>query len=100
MMIYSIKLSKRKKQSDFERFMREEIFPAVDKSSRRDGQVTALVLLKGNNTGHTNEYLWLVHGTVNGGAANQKLNDITAFGAQARPLYDFVECIKWSAVSE
>ena len=99
-MIYMIRVSKRKKESDFEQFMRAQIFPSIDKSSRRDGQVSSLVLLKGNTTGRTNEYVWFVDGTVNGGAANQKLDDITAFGARVTPLQEFVECAKWLAVSE
>ena len=97
MMIYSIKLSKRKNESEFEKFMLEEIFPAVDKRSLRNGQITSLVLLKGNNTGHTNEYLWLVEGGVNGGAANQQVDKIKAFGARVSPMLDFVESGRWSA---
>ncbi len=97
MMIYSIKLSESKNESDFEHFMLEEVFPAVDKHLRRDGQVTSLVLLKGNNTGHTNEYLWLVNGGVNGGAANQQMDKIKVFGADVSPMLDFVELGRWSA---
>jgi hypothetical protein len=100
MMIYSIKLSKRKKERDFETFMVEEIFPAVDKRSLRNGQITGLVLLKGNNTGHTNEYLWLVYGGVNGGAAGQQMDKIKAFGARVTPLLDFQECGRWFADNE
>ncbi len=99
-MVYMIRVSKRKKEMNFEQFMREKIFPSVDKSSRRDGKVSSLVLLKGNTTGRTNEYLWFVEGTVNGGAANQMLDDITAFGARVMPLQEFVECITWRAESE
>jgi len=99
-MVYMIRLSKRKKESNFEQFMREKIFPSIDKSSRRDGKVSGLVLLKGNTTGRTNEYLWFVDGTVNGGAANQQLDNITAFGARVIPLQEFVECVKWLTMSE
>src|SRR6476659_5780718 len=97
MMIYSIKLSKRKNEADFEKFLLEEIFPGVDKGSRRDGQISELVLLKGDNTGRTNEYLWLVSGGVNGGAANRQLEKIKAFGARVSPMIDFVEIGRWSA---
>lgn len=99
MMIYSIELSKRKEESDFETFMLDQVFPAVDKGSRRDGQITGLVLLKGNNTGRTNEYLWLVHGGVNGGAARQQVEKIEAFGARVTPMQDFVELGRWPAAN-
>lgn len=100
MMIYSIKLSKKKDEGEFEKFMLDEVFPAVDKGSLRNGQVTGLVLLKGNNTGRTNEYLWLVHGGVNGGAANQQVDKIKEFGARVSPLLDFVERGRWFAEGE
>src|SRR5215208_1448362 len=97
MYIYSIVLSNAKNESDFEKFMLEEVFPAVDKSRGREGQITRLVLLKGNNTGHTNEYLWLVEGGVNGGAANQQVDKIKAFGADISPMLDFLELGRWPA---
>ena len=97
MMIYSIKLSQDKNEHDFERFMLEDVFPAVDKRSRRDGEISSLVLLKGNNTGHTNEYLWQVEGGVNGGAARQQVDRIEAYGAVVVPMLDFVEIGHWSA---
>lgn len=97
MMIYSIKLSKRKDEGEFEKFLLEEIFPAVDKRSLRNGQINELVLLKGNNTGRTNEYLWLVSGGVNGGAANNQIEKIKAFGARVTPMLDLVEIGRWSA---
>jgi hypothetical protein len=97
MMIYSITLAKDKNEDDFEQFMLEKVFPAVDKRSRRDGQITSLVLLKGNNTGHTNEYLWLVGGGVNGGAANRQVDKIKAFGTTIAAMHDFVEIGRWSA---
>ncbi len=100
MRIYSIRLSRRKKESDFEKFLLEEVFPAVDKGQRRDGQVTGLVLLKGDNTGHTNEYLWMVHGGINGGAANQQVEKIRAFGARVTPMIEYEEIGRWSAGSE
>lgn len=97
MMIYSIKLEEHKNESDFEQYMLEEVFPAVDKRSLRNGQVTSLVLLKGNNTGHTNEYLWLVEGGINGGAADEQLDKVEAFGTIVSPMFDFVECGRWQA---
>jgi hypothetical protein len=100
MMIYSIKLSKKKDEDEFETFMLDEVFPAVDKGSLRSGQITGLVLLKGANTGRTNEYLWLVYGGVNGGAANQQLDTIRAHGARVTPLLDFRERGRWFAEGE
>ena len=97
MMIYSVTLSKDKNENEFERFMLDDVFPAVDKRSRRDGQISSLVLLKGNNTDHTNEYLWFVEGGVNGGAARQQVDRIEAYGAVVVPMLDFVEIGRWPA---
>lgn len=98
MKFYSIKLEEHKNESDFEKFMLEEVFPAIDKGQLRNGQVVSLVLLKGNNTGHTNEYLWLVDAIDNGGgAANGELERIKAFGTNVSPMLDFVECGRWEA---
>ena len=97
MMIYSITLSKDKNEDDFEQFMLEDVFPAVDKRSLRSGQITSLVLLKGNNTDRTNKYQWLVEGGINGGAANNQVDRIRAFGAEVTPVHDFVEIGRWSA---
>jgi len=97
MMIYSIKLPTGKDEDDFERFMLEEVFPAVDKGSLRTGQITSLVLLRGNNPDNTNEFLWLVEGGINGGAANQQMDKIRAFGAGVTPMHDFDEIGRWSA---
>jgi hypothetical protein len=100
MYVYSIKLPEHKQESDFrtfERFMLEEVFPAIDKSSRRDGQVTGLVLLKGNNPDIINEYLWFVHGTVNAGAASQQEDNIRAFGAEVSQKGDWDERGSWFA---
>jgi hypothetical protein len=95
MMIYSIKLLKKTSEADFEAFFAKEIFPKVEKKQRRDGQISGLVLLKGHNTGRTNEYLWLVSGGVNGGAANNMLDKITAFGAKITNMLDYVEIDRW-----
>ncbi len=100
MMIYSIKLLKKTSEADFESFFFNEIMPKVDKGQRRDGKVTSLVLLKGNNTGHTNQYLWLVSGTVNGGAANKMVDKIAAFGAKVVPMIDYVEVAGWHAETQ
>src|SRR6266705_5901144 len=98
MMIYSIKLSKLKKKSDFETFMLDEVFPAVDKSLGRAGQVTGLVLLRGSNTDfNTDQYLWFVYGTNGGGAAKGQLNKIEAFGAQISDMGEFREDGSWFA---
>lgn len=97
MMMYAIRLSKRKNEADFEHFMEDEFFPAIEKNQRRDGKVSKLVLWKGANTGFTNEYLLLVEGTVNGGAVRQHLPAIEAFGAKVKPMHDFAECLTWEA---
>jgi hypothetical protein len=100
MMIYSIKLLKKTSESDFETFFANEIMAKVDKGQRRDGKVTGLVLLKGNNTGHTSQYLWMVNGTVNGGAANKMVDKIAAFGAKVVPMIDYVEVASWHAETQ
>lgn len=64
MTIYKIILNKRKDEASFEAFMLNEVFTAVNKSQGRAGKITSLKLLKGNNTGSTNQYLWLVEGGV------------------------------------
>jgi hypothetical protein len=100
MYVYSIKLPEHNKESDFEtfeRFMLDEVFPAIDKSSRRDGQVTGLVLLRGDNPDNVNEYLWFVHGTVSAGAASQQVDNIRAFGAQVSQMGDWDERGSWFA---
>jgi hypothetical protein len=101
MYVYSIKLPEHKQErSDFEtfeRFMLDEVFPAIDKSSRRDGQITGLVLLRGNNPDNVNEYLWFVHGGVNEGAASQQEGNIEAFGAEVSRMGDWDERGSWFA---
>lgn len=97
MTIYSIKLTRKKDEKNFEQFMEEKIFPSISKLQRRDGKITGLTLLKGNNTGHTHEYLWMIEGGVNGGAAVQFVDDIKQFGTTAKLLRDYEECLKWSA---
>jgi hypothetical protein len=100
MRFFAITLSPGKNERAFERFMLEEIFPTIPKNMRRDGQVTGLVLLKGNNTGRTNEYLWLVYGGINGGAASQKVEAIEAFGTTVTRMPSYSHCGSWFADSE
>jgi hypothetical protein len=100
MYVYSIKLPKQKQERDFEtfeRFMLDEVFPAIDKSSRRDGQITGLVLLRGNNPDNVNEYLWFVHAQGGAGAARQQEDNIRAFGARISPMGDWYERGRWFA---
>jgi len=97
MTIYKVRLYKSKNEISFEKFMQNEVFVAVNKSQRRDGKITSLQLFKSNNTGHTNEYFWLVEGALNGGAANQALDMIAAFGGKVTPMNDYVECGNWKA---
>jgi hypothetical protein len=98
MMIYSIELSDLTKRRDFETFMLDEVFPAVDKGAWRSGQITGLVLLGGKNTNlNTNQYLWLVHGAIGGGTAASQLDKIKAFGAQISPMNEFSEVGRWFA---
>ena len=97
MTIYSIKLSRKKDEAIFEQFMEEKIFPSVDKDQLRTGKISKLVLLKGNNTGHTHEYLWLIYGGINGGAATAHIENIEKFGTTVKLLRDYEECLQWSA---
>jgi hypothetical protein len=96
MTIYSIKLSEGKTRSAFEAFMSGEVFPAVDKRSTRAGRVTGLVLLRANGT--SDEYLWLVYGSLNGGVA--QVGKIEGFGAKVTPMYEFHESMSWFADKE
>jgi hypothetical protein len=106
MYVYSIKLPAHKQESDFETFegfMLDEVFPAIDKSPRRDGQVTGLVLLRGGNPSNHNEYLLLVHEQGGAGAARQQLANssgrsrLSAFGAQVSQEGDWHELDSWFA---
>ena len=97
MTIYSIKLAKKKDEAIFEQFMEEKIFLSVDKRQLRTGKINELVLLKGNNTGHTHEYLWIIYGGINGGAAVAHIENIKTFGTTVKLLRDYEECLKWSA---
>lgn len=76
--VYAIELSESKHEHEFETFMLNEIFPTVRKGLTRSGQITRLVLLQGNTTDRSHEYLWLVSGEdlINGGAARQKIRAI------------------------
>lgn len=95
--IYTIKLSKRVKEEDFEKFMIEKVFPSISKEATRLGQVTGLTLLKGDNTGHTNEYYWMVYGAINWGPANEQLDRIKAFGGHVSGGLMYVEAGSWSS---
>jgi hypothetical protein len=95
--VYSIKLSEDNNRKDFGAFMRNEIFPEVYKGVTRLGQITGLVLLSGNTTSNVGEYLWLVYGAMDGGAARSHIDKIKAFGAQVSQMDDFVESIRWVA---
>jgi hypothetical protein len=100
--VYAIELSESKRENEFETFMLNEIFPTVHKEPTRSGQITRLVLLKGNVTNRSHEYLWLVSGEdlIDGGAARQKIEEIKAFGAQVSLIQDFRNCGSWSAENE
>ena len=81
-----IRRAAERSSEDFERFMLDDVFPAVPKGLSRTGQVTGMRLMAGNNSGETGnerDYLWTVFGTVNGGAALSQLERISAFGAEA-----------------
>jgi hypothetical protein len=100
--IYQITLPEEQDAEAFERFMLDEVFPAIDKSPRRDGQVTGLVLLRGNNPDNINEYLCLVHGHGGtGGALEQRaLHNISAsrwMGARVSTMGDWYERGRWFA---
>jgi len=93
--IYTIKLSKRVKDEDFEKFMIEKVFPSISKEATRLGQVTGFTLLKGDNIGHTNEYYWMVYGAIKGGPANEQLDRIKAFGGHVSGGLMYVEAGSW-----
>lgn len=97
MTIYAIKLIRKKEEKIFEQFMEEKIFPSVNKSQLRNGKIIELKLLKGNNTGHTHEYLWFIYGGINGGAAVEQVENIKTFGTTIKLLRDYEECLQWSA---
>lgn len=100
--IYAIELSDLKPETEFETFMLTEIFPSVHKEPTRSGQVTKLVLLKGNTINRSREYLWLVFGKglIEGSAARQEIGKIEAFGGKVSMIQDFSECGSWSAESK
>lgn len=97
MYVYSIKLPEQSDFGAFERFMLDEVFPAIDKSPRRDGWVTGLMLLRGNNPDNVNEYLWFVHAGGGAGAARQQEENIRAFGARVSHMGDWDERGSWFA---
>ena len=98
MMIYAIELSDLDRRRDFETFMLDDVFPAIDKGLSRSGRITGLVLLGGSNTDvNTKTYLWLVHGAIGAGAAGSQLHRIEAFGAQVSPMNEFREVGSWFA---
>ena len=99
-----IRLAQHVSAEDFETFMLEDVFPAIPKESLRTGQVTGLRLIRGNNSGeqgNENDYLWLIYGTINGGAAINQLDRLSAFGAEVRAegvnAGDYREVGRWSA---
>ena len=98
MMIYSIELSDLARRRDFETFMLNEVFPAIDKGVWRSGQITGLVLLGGSNPNlNTAHYLWLVHGAIGDAGGRGQLDRIKAFGAQVSPMNEFREVGSWFA---
>jgi len=101
MMIYAIELLDLTQRRDFESFMLDEVFPAIDKGLSRSGRITGLVLLGGSNTDvNTKTYLWLVHGAIGAGTAGSQLDRIRAFGAQVSPMNEFREVGSWFAQKE
>ena len=62
MIIYQIRLPKKKDAEAFVKFMNEEYLPAIHKGATRVGQVTDLVLLQAEPGGRTTgcEFFWHV----------------------------------------
>jgi hypothetical protein len=62
MIIYQIRLPKKKDAEAFVKFMNEEYLPAIHKGATRVGQVTDLVLLQAESEGGTTgcEFFWHV----------------------------------------
>jgi hypothetical protein len=97
----AIRLPEGVSAEDFEKFMLEDVFPAIPKESSRSGQVSGLRLFRGNNVENLKDYLWVVYGTVNGGPARGQLERIEAFGAQVSDEGvrdgEYVEAARWPA---
>ncbi len=94
---YTIKLHKRVDPDDFATFMREKIFPAVDKGVTRAGKVEALHLYRGNTVGNETEFLWMVDGVdlIGGGAAERLVPRIRAFGTRVSEPNEYVSAGSW-----
>ena len=99
-----IRLAQHVSAEDFETFMLEA---AIPKDQLRPGQITGLRLIRGNNSGeegNENDYLWLIYGTINGGAAIKQLDRLSAFGAEVRAegvnAGDYREVGRWTANEE
>ncbi len=97
--IYTIQLPQHVNEQDFERFMREEVFPAmIEAGPTRLGQVSEIRFFKGDTVGHTNEYLWLVDGVL--GIAPGILDQIATFGAQASAVGRYAELEQWPSQAD
>jgi hypothetical protein len=105
MIIYQIRLPKKKDAEAFAGFMRDEYLPAVHKGATRVGQVTDLVLLQGQEATTTHEFLWHVGWSgLSSGDARIDDNDVqrkfNAFGARIKRLGVFGEVAAWQTDDE
>jgi hypothetical protein len=83
---YEIELSEVKRQ-DFEKFMLEEVFPAVGRGPNRVGSVTSLRLLK--DVQDRNTYIWAIGWDglrLYEGFVATAFEKLRSFGADIAPL--------------
>ncbi len=74
--IYRVELQPGVKEEDFEKFMREKVFPAIDTKLTESGSITRLSLLKDNKEDRKDKYLWTIEWeTFNGDWFEHHLSD-------------------------
>ena len=108
MLTYEIRLPKDKDADAFAAFMRDEYFPAVHKGPTRIGQVTDLVLLRGEATNTAHKFLWLVgwSGLTGQAQSGPRVDDeavlgkLKSFGASMRRPTVWDEVAAWHGSSD
>ncbi len=74
--IYRIVLQPKIKEEDFENFMIEKVFPAIDTKLTEGGSITRLSLLKDMKENREDKYLWIIElETFDGGWFDYHLSD-------------------------
>jgi hypothetical protein len=92
---FAIRLNPDADPERFDEFMTQEVFPSIDKTATRRGQVVGLDLLRGSIVGTDHQYLWIVSGTMQGGRAADQIERIKAFGAQVSGPRDYHPVAEW-----